>query len=85
MSQQKALFLTGTTGEWVVGEKGIPKPGTGQLLVKIESASLNPADWKLPKRPGAISSWPAIVGSDAAGTVEEVGPDVSGFAKGDRV
>lgn len=85
MSQQKALYLTGRNGDWVIREKGIPKPGPGQLLVKIHSASLNTDEWILRKKPGLFQSWPVMVGSEAAGTVEEVGFGVSGFAKGDRV
>lgn len=32
-----------------------------------------------------VPEWPAVLGEDGAGTVEEVGPDVSGFSNGDRV
>lgn len=32
-----------------------------------------------------ITEYPAVLGTDAAGIVEEVGEDVTGFSKGDEV
>lgn len=85
MAQQKALFLTGIKGDLVVRERDIPKPGPGQLLVKVESAALNPADWKIREKGVFIRSFPAVMGCEGAGTVQEIGADVVGFSKGDRV
>ena len=55
------------------------------LLVRVEAISINPVDTKVRRReqpqPG---SW-RVLGWDAAGTVEAVGPAVRGFAVGDRV
>ena len=33
----------------------------------------------------AVESWPATLGCEGAGTVEDVGPGVQGFKKGDEV
>ena len=65
-----------------------PKPGPGEVLVRVQAVSLNPIDWKL--RSGAAKarfplSLPAILGRDVAGTVRELGEGVKGFAIGDRV
>ncbi|WP_320784482.1 NADP-dependent oxidoreductase [Streptomyces sp. CRN 30] len=66
-----------------------PVPGPGQLLVAVRAAGVNPVDWKLRTgyvRPGeSAREFPAVFGSEAAGVVEEVGPDVTGFAVGDEV
>ncbi|EMD40281.1 hypothetical protein CERSUDRAFT_70692 [Gelatoporia subvermispora B] len=83
-AQQKALFLTAKHGDWAVGTTDIPTPGTGQLLVKIHSTALNPLDWKIQAYGLFIENYPAILGSDAAGTVEVVGEGVEGFGVGDR-
>lgn len=32
-----------------------------------------------------VTEYPAVLGTDSAGVVEEVGEDVTGFAKGDAV
>lgn len=82
--QQKALFLTGINGNFVLRERGIPKPGQEQLLVKIDSAALNPLDWKARSFGLYVKDFPAVLGIDGAGTVEEVGANVSGLEKGDR-
>jgi NADPH:quinone reductase-like Zn-dependent oxidoreductase len=65
-----------------------PKPGPGEVLVRVQAVSLNPIDWKL--RSGAAKarfplSLPAILGRDVAGTVRELGEGVKDFAVGDRV
>jgi len=65
-----------------------PRPGPGEVLVRVAAASVNPIDWKL--RSGAMRAFwplqfPAILGRDASGEVIGVGPGVEGFAPGNRV
>jgi NADPH:quinone reductase-like Zn-dependent oxidoreductase len=65
-----------------------PKPGKGQVLVKIHDAGLNPVDWKI--REGYLkdarpTSFPYTMGQDFAGEVMAIGEGVTGFKKGDRV
>ncbi|KAI5115304.1 hypothetical protein M0805_005593 [Coniferiporia weirii] len=86
MSRQKALFLqTPVNGEWVVGPRGIPKAGPGELVVKIHATALNPVDWKIRAYNFIVEKYPTVLGLESSGTVEEVGEGVKGFAKGDRV
>ncbi len=63
-----------------------PAPGPGQLLVRIRYSGTNPVDAKL----RANGAWaglvpPVVLGYDASGVVEQVGPGVTGFAPGDEV
>ncbi len=63
-----------------------PVPGPGELLVRIRYSGTNPVDAKL----RANGSWaglapPVVLGYDASGVVERVGPGVAGFAEGDEV
>jgi NADPH:quinone reductase-like Zn-dependent oxidoreductase len=65
-----------------------PALGAGEVLVHIAGTSINPIDLRI--RSGAVKSlfpleFPAILGLDLSGTVEEVGPGVEGFAYGDKV
>ena len=63
-----------------------PRPGPGQVLVKVHAAGVNPVDTYI--RSGAYAvkpSLPYTPGADAAGVVAEVGPDVKGLKAGDRV
>jgi NADPH:quinone reductase-like Zn-dependent oxidoreductase len=67
-----------------------PEPGPGQLLVAVDAAGVNPADWK--RRTGTMRApdsppeqFPLVFGREAAGLVAAVGPGVDGFAVGDAV
>ncbi|KAG1750733.1 chaperonin 10-like protein [Suillus lakei] len=77
--QQKALILPKKQGDFEVASRSIPSPGVGQLLVKVQSAALNPVDYKIKDTGMFVTHYPAILGTDIAGIVEEVG------ARGDRV
>ncbi len=85
MSTHKALVVLEKGGEYVVRDIPTPKPGPGELLVDVKATALNPVDWKVHDHGYFISEWPAILGSDAAGVVKEIGEGVTGFAVGDRV
>ena len=68
----------------------VPRPsaGPGQVLVKVVAAGINPGEASI--RKGLLHDrWPATFpsgqGTDLAGVVEEVGPDVSRFGVGDEV
>jgi NADPH:quinone reductase-like Zn-dependent oxidoreductase len=65
-----------------------PHPGAGQIRIAVRAAGVNPVDWKA--RSGVMRdvmpvSFPAIDGREAAGVVDEVGPEVTGVAVGDEV
>lgn len=69
-----------------VGDLPAPEPGPGQALVRIKAVALNPFDLYL--RAGIVKmpmTFPYILGSDFAGVVEKVGPEVGMFSPGDRV
>jgi zinc-binding alcohol dehydrogenase family protein len=59
-----------------------PSPTCRDLLVKVEAVSVNPVDYKQRK---LDSPAPRVLGWDAAGTVEAVGPEVTLFKPGDAV
>jgi len=62
----------------------VPEPGAGEVLVKLAVAGVNYTD--ISQRSGSNKiPVPAVLGSEGAGTVERVGPDVTAFAAGDRV
>lgn len=67
----------------------LPEPEMlpNDLLVEIEAISVNPADAKRRIRTAAEQDHaePFILGYDAVGIVRDLGPDVAGFTKGDRV
>ncbi|KAI6148255.1 chaperonin 10-like protein [Pisolithus thermaeus] len=85
MQLQKALFLESKKGQFVVRQREIPAPGSGQLLVKIYATALNNIDWKIQQSGSHVDVYPAILGSDIAGEVVEVGHGDTGFTKGQKI
>ena len=65
-----------------------PHAGPGQVRIAVRAAGVNPAEWKI--RAGYFKDFmpvefPAGVGFEASGMVDEVGEGVSGVAVGDAV
>jgi putative PIG3 family NAD(P)H quinone oxidoreductase len=84
----KAILLKGFGGVEMlgVGDEKKPKPGKGQVLVKVMATSINRADLlqregKYPPPPGDSE----ILGLEVAGEIEELGQGVIGWEKGERV
>lgn len=68
--------------QWV--EVDVPKPGSGEVVVRNTAVGLNYIDTY--HRSGLYPvPMPAIIGSEGAGIVEAVGPKVKDFKPGDRV
>jgi NADPH2:quinone reductase len=67
-----------------VAELPIPEPGPGQVLLRVEATGVNFIEIYF--RKGTYKApLPFTPGSEAAGTVEELGPGVTGFVAGDAV
>jgi NADPH2:quinone reductase len=69
-----------------IEELPLPKPGPGQVLVRIKAAGVNPADTYA--RTGNYANKPQLPytpGSDGAGVIESVGAGVNRARPGDRV
>jgi NADPH:quinone reductase len=70
----------------VLEEVPSPKPGSGEVLVHVRAAGVNPYDTYMRAGTYAVKpSLPYTPGSDAAGTVEAVGSGVTKVKPGDRV
>jgi NADPH:quinone reductase-like Zn-dependent oxidoreductase len=69
-------------------DAALPSPGPGEVRVRVVASALNPADYKVVL--GTLKflharNRPLIVGYDFSGTIDAVGPSVSGLAIGDDV
>jgi len=65
-----------------------PHAAAGQVRIRVRATSVNSIDWKI--RAGYLhemmpTKFPAIPGSDAAGTVDQIGDGVEGVRVGDEV
>ena len=65
----------------------VPHPGSGEVLIKVLAASVNPVDYKMRsgqfKPPGM--TMPATLGRDISGVIESVGRNVVEVKPGDEV
>ena len=62
-----------------------PQPAGHDLLVAIKAIAVNPVDTKVRAPKDKVEEIPKVLGWDAAGVVEAVGPDVTLFQPGDEV
>jgi NADPH:quinone reductase-like Zn-dependent oxidoreductase len=71
-----------------VAEVPAPHPAPGQIRIAVRAAGVTPVETKI--RSGALAgaveaSFPAVLGFDAAGVVDEIGQGVTGVEIGDEV
>jgi len=81
------LNRIGSIDDLTLAEADVPRPGRGQVLVRMRAASLNYRDLMVATGRYAQGSMPngLVPVSDGAGEVIEVGPDVDRVKAGDRV
>jgi NADPH:quinone reductase-like Zn-dependent oxidoreductase len=82
-----AVVMTGYGPPEVLRWAGVPlrEPGEGQIRIKVRAAGISPTDLEL--RAGHLKDIPlppnAVLGFEVAGTVDAVGPGVTGTSTGD--
>jgi len=86
----KAVYYDrfGSAGVLKIGNLPAPSPASGEVLVRVAAAALNPKDVMVRKGKFRLFSgrrFPRIPGYDFAGTVERLGAGVSGVVPGDEV
>jgi NADPH:quinone reductase len=82
----RAVFIEATGGPEALqaGERAVPMPAAGEVLVKVACSGVNFTD--VNQRSGINKiPVPAVLGSEGAGVVERVGEGVSAWKAGDRV
>lgn len=77
--------LPGKAGKFATMPIPHPVPGPDEVCIRTKAIALNPVDWKIHAFGILVSSWPVVLGSDAAGVVDSVGEDVKGLEPGDEV
>jgi NADPH:quinone reductase-like Zn-dependent oxidoreductase len=70
----------GEGGRLSVQTRPVPRPGAGEVLVKVRAAGVNPVDWKSAGRRLGM-----VPGSDVSGTIDSVGEGVTGWKVGEPV
>jgi len=82
----KAVVI-GAPNQAIFRDEPDPRPGEGQILVKVGAAGICMSDVETLKgtRPAPYVKYPVIPGHEWSGTVERLGPGAAGVAVGDRV
>ncbi|MFI5956196.1 alcohol dehydrogenase catalytic domain-containing protein [Cryptosporangium sp. NPDC051539] len=88
MSRAVVLPGYGAADVLVVSDVEVPEPGDGQIRLRVRAAGVGPTDLEI--RRGALQqafplTFPAVLGFEAAGVVDAVGPGVTGVRAGDEV
>ncbi len=84
----EALWLCSRRGRLRVGPAPVPVAGSREIVVRVRAVAVNPVDAVPGLARSVIAPWlryPTVMGSDVAGDVVDVGPEVTRFALGDRV
>ncbi len=86
-AQMRAAIFSEFGGPEVVRirEVPVPEPGPGQVRLRVEAASMNHLDLWVRRGLPVETPMPHIGGSDIAGTVDALGPGVTGVPEGARV
>jgi NADPH:quinone reductase-like Zn-dependent oxidoreductase len=86
----KAVRIHGYGGPEVLAYEDAPRPapGAGEVLIRVHATSVNPFDCAL--RAGYLAGYfqptlPLVLGTDASGTIEEMGPGTDSFKRGESV
>lgn len=83
----QALLLerAGSLDDFRIDDVPVPEPEAGEVRVRVAACGLNPVDFWSARGGNPQWTWPHILGLDAAGTVDAVGPGVEGIPVGRRV
>jgi D-arabinose 1-dehydrogenase-like Zn-dependent alcohol dehydrogenase len=81
----RAAQITRPGGEFEVVERGIPKPGAGEVLIKVKACGVCHSDVFVKEGLMPGLQYPRVPGHEVAGVIDELGAGVAEWTKGQRV
>lgn len=81
----KAMRIYEPGGRLKLDDVPVQKPGPNEVLVKVKATGVGLTVVLMLSTRGLVTQYPRIPGHELAGVVEEVGSEVEGWRKGDRV
>jgi|SRR5579883_3030898 propanol-preferring alcohol dehydrogenase len=85
MSVMRAMVLDGPQTPLVMRERPIPQPKAGEILIEIEACGVCRTDLHVVDGELSRPKLPLVPGHEIVGRIAALGPDVSGFSRGERV
>ncbi|PQE31981.1 zinc-binding oxidoreductase protein [Rutstroemia sp. NJR-2017a WRK4] len=84
--ENEAAWITAAkTRPMKVGPGPKPDPSENEVVIEVAYAAVNPTDYKMQDTPYFELQYPFIFGTDVAGTVVQLGSNVTRFKIGERV
>jgi D-arabinose 1-dehydrogenase-like Zn-dependent alcohol dehydrogenase len=85
VATMKVAQVPGPRGEFQIVEREIPKPGAGQVRIKVQACGVCQSDMFTKEGGWPGIQYPRIPGHEVAGLIDELGEGVSAWKKGQRV
>src|SRR5216110_2918519 len=85
VAPMKAAQISKPGGDFELVEREIPKPGPGQVRIKVHACGVCHSDVLTKEGAWPGIQYPRVPGHEVAGIVDEVGAGVSAWKKGQRV
>ena len=85
MAKMKAAQIPKAGAEFEIVEREIPDPGPGQVRIRVQACGVCHSDVLVKEGgwPGLV--YPRVPGHEVAGVIDEAGPGVTQWTKGQRV
>jgi D-arabinose 1-dehydrogenase-like Zn-dependent alcohol dehydrogenase len=84
VAPMKVAQISKAGGDFEIVEREIPKPGAGQVLIKVQACGVCHSDVLTKEGLWPGIQFPRVPGHEVAGVIEELGEGVSGWTKGQR-
>ena len=81
----KVAQISKAGGDFEIVEREIPKPGAGQVRIKVQACGVCHSDVLTKEGAWPGIQYPRVPGHEVAGIIDELGAGVSGWKKGQRV
>jgi D-arabinose 1-dehydrogenase-like Zn-dependent alcohol dehydrogenase len=85
MAPMKAAQIAKPRGDFEIVEREIPKPGPGQVRIKVQACGVCHSDAVVKEGAWPGIQYPRVPGHEVAGIIDELGADVSEWKIGQRV
>jgi D-arabinose 1-dehydrogenase-like Zn-dependent alcohol dehydrogenase len=85
MATMRVVQVSRPKGPFEIVERPMPEPGAGCVRVKVEACGICHSDAMTKEGLFPGIQFPRVPGHEVAGVIDAVGPDVPGWAPGQRV
>ncbi|HTX15566.1 MAG TPA: alcohol dehydrogenase [Candidatus Baltobacteraceae bacterium] len=85
MARMKAAQVPKAGGDFEIVERDIPTPGPGQVRIKVQACGVCHSDVLTKEGGWPGMTYPRVPGHEIAGVIDDVGPGITSWKKGQRV